>query len=1547
MRQKKYNEARVLLDAMLKTNPDSPDLLFQLGVVNLEEKKYKEAEDAFRHSYEMNPANSRGLMGMVETEMAQNHPDQAMQLLQTESAKAPNNMDLVTALGNTAIRAGRYDLAVSYFEKVAATVEKGTRGQGDIFYRIGEAYRRKGDFSNSIVALQKANELLPDTEQVLSTLALVLESAERWSEARQVYEAVLKLYPNNGVMLNNLAFLLTEHGGDLDDALPKAQRAKQLLPDMTDVSDTLAWIYLKKNLTDNAIEIFKELVSKAPDNSTYHFHLGMAYLQKGDKAKALEQFREALKYNPAQEEKDKILETIGRLESPVVDAQDTNRPSAGNPDADPSQASDPLVGPWVNQDQKPDLTQVNVRRDGARILAHVWGRCTPSDCDWGEEVVELRNGIGMVVWDQGFVTREMQLIPQPNGRLKVEDHSEYHDNSGRTDRGHAEFFTKQVAQKDDASVATARAVLRQVAERYRTLPAYFESIWTNIWKTGQSETRQVTRLKTYYLPPDRMRTERDDGREPFVTLADGKSEWTIYTAANEYRIFPQGKNLMNTASPDPIRGTPDITGHEVFDGVACTVIQLKLERGVTQTYWIEDERRVVRKWTVDAGEEPHIEVVYPVVRLGDAVKAELFTYDPEATHAKNRSLLSREARSTPSEARDFMKTLEAASLASIGKLAADFTLPDLDGNEVKLSSLRGKVVLLDFWATWCVPCRQQMPEFQRIHREFAGKDVVVLALDVNEPLGTVAEYIDKEKFTFPVLLANGTDVMDRYGVHAYPTTFAIDKNGLVADVNVGGDPDSASRLQALIEKARAGAPPPAPGSAPPPAVSSARSPAPPAPSATAEDFYRDAVRQHNSKDYAGAIQSLDRALELRPGWLLAITTRADNQYHLKRYDEAIAGFDLAIQLDPKRSASYEGRGTMYSNSGRHAQAIPDYTRAIELLPDSAAAHNSRGWAYLETGHLDEALADLNKALDLNPAYTTALFNRAHLFEQRKEYAKAIADFDSVLRVDPANTQAANQKAADLRRLQVPATTPKKPGSVAGAVTHSVTKAPVKNATVTLHNSRQGFAYIAVSDAAGVFRFQDVEPAGGYTLTAECPRYASVPARRAPPQAISVAEAQSVTGVALQLTPTGVISGKIVNEDGEPIPGTEIQANVAAYGPAGRSLEHRAFAHSDDRGEYRLIGLVPARYYISAVVRPADEWDADAGPDPDGRIHSDHPEAGYPPTLFPGVVELSGAAVTQIVPGGEVGGIDFRLRKVAFYHVRGQVVDLKAPVPAHSAYAMVEPCSPQGLSEGRGYYVGPDGSFDVPHITAGPRCLVVQGHVQGTSSYGRQTITVVDRDLAGVNLKLSPAMELKGSVVVEGPATDRLNTLQVSLSSPERQTPSSATARLQLDGSFTLRNLLPIPHSFEITGPLLNVYVKSIQLGGQDASDGRIDLAASAGPLNLMLAQDGGEISGSVKSAAGDPAAGVIAVVASKDRPWRRDLVHELRTDNAGNFRCPSLAPGEYLVFALEDTNSNLWSAEYRGMFENRAVSVTVQANGKKSVELKLITAEEMDEMLSR
>jgi len=311
--QKKFTDSKALLNAMVKVSPSSPEVHFQLGVVALAENRYSDAEQSFKKAYELNPANSRGLMGMVETDMAQNKTDAAMALLKDESKKAPNRMDLLIGLGNTAVRAGRFDEAIGYYQRVLDGLDKNSSTRGEIYLRIGETYRRKGDDNNAIASLQKARTVLPDSELVLNTLALTLDRSGKSSDARGVYEALIRMDPNNAVALNNLAYLMVETGLDSDVALSYAQRAKQLLPDMSEVSDTLGWIYLKKAQYDYAVNAFQELIAKAPAHSTYHYHLAMAYKQKGDKGKAIEQLHEALKYNPGGVEHQKINEMLGQL----------------------------------------------------------------------------------------------------------------------------------------------------------------------------------------------------------------------------------------------------------------------------------------------------------------------------------------------------------------------------------------------------------------------------------------------------------------------------------------------------------------------------------------------------------------------------------------------------------------------------------------------------------------------------------------------------------------------------------------------------------------------------------------------------------------------------------------------------------------------------------------------------------------------------------------------------------------------------------------------------------------------------------------------------------------------------------------------------------------------------------------------------------------------------------------------------------------------------------------------------------------------------------
>jgi tetratricopeptide (TPR) repeat protein len=313
MGMRRFGDARQLLQNLLAANASSPEVLFQLGVVDLAESRFKEAEEHFRKSFQLNPANPRGLMGMVEVYLNEKKPEQAMQLLQTEVDKAPTRLDFRLALGNTAVRAGKYDLAVTEFNKILGSVDAKSRTAGDLYIRLGETYRRKGDWNNSIAALQKAREIMPDNPIVMGNLAVTLDVSGRKQEARQVYEATIKMDPSNGVALNNLAFLMAENGADLDQALTLAQRAKQILQSQLEISDTLGWIYLKKNLSDNAIEIFKDLVAKQPGYSTYRYHLGMALSQKGDKPKALKELQEALKCNPPKDELAKIKDLIAKL----------------------------------------------------------------------------------------------------------------------------------------------------------------------------------------------------------------------------------------------------------------------------------------------------------------------------------------------------------------------------------------------------------------------------------------------------------------------------------------------------------------------------------------------------------------------------------------------------------------------------------------------------------------------------------------------------------------------------------------------------------------------------------------------------------------------------------------------------------------------------------------------------------------------------------------------------------------------------------------------------------------------------------------------------------------------------------------------------------------------------------------------------------------------------------------------------------------------------------------------------------------------------------
>jgi peroxiredoxin len=141
-----------------------------------------------------------------------------------------------------------------------------------------------------------------------------------------------------------------------------------------------------------------------------------------------------------------------------------------------------------------------------------------------------------------------------------------------------------------------------------------------------------------------------------------------------------------------------------------------------------------------------------------------------------------------------------------GKAANDFTLTTLDGKSAKLSEQKGKVVLVDTWATWCPPCRASLPHVQKLatDKSLAEKGLIVWAVNDKETKDDVQKFLTENKYTFSVPMDTDGKVLKDYQVTGIPTTFIIGKDGVIKDVFVGyGGDESAKAIDAAVEKALA------------------------------------------------------------------------------------------------------------------------------------------------------------------------------------------------------------------------------------------------------------------------------------------------------------------------------------------------------------------------------------------------------------------------------------------------------------------------------------------------------------------------------------------------------------------------------------------------------------------------------------------------------------------------------------------------------------------------------------------------------------------------
>ena len=155
--------------------------------------------------------------------------------------------------------------------------------------------------------------------------------------------------------------------------------------------------------------------------------------------------------------------------------------------------------------------------------------------------------------------------------------------------------------------------------------------------------------------------------------------------------------------------------------------------------------------------------------------------------------------------KDRDSTLRATKPIQPGLEVPNFAFPDINGKQISLSDHRGKVVLVNVWATWCPPCRQEMPSMQRLYEKFKGENLEILAVSIDSEGGeAVAPFMRKMHLTFPALLDPEETIIPLYGITGVPESFIIDKDGILVEKIVGpmnwATPEVFSLFKGLIQK---------------------------------------------------------------------------------------------------------------------------------------------------------------------------------------------------------------------------------------------------------------------------------------------------------------------------------------------------------------------------------------------------------------------------------------------------------------------------------------------------------------------------------------------------------------------------------------------------------------------------------------------------------------------------------------------------------------------------------------------------------------------------
>lgn len=538
----------------------------------------------------------------------------------------------------------------------------------------------------------------------------------------------------------------------------------------------------------------------------------------------------------------------------------------------------------------------------------------------------------------------------------------------------------------------------------------------------------------------------------------------------------------------------------------------------------------------------------------------------------------------------------------------------------------------------------------------------------------------------------------------------------------------------------------------------------------------------------------------------------------------------------------------------------------------------------------------------------------------------------------------------------------KVGSVSGTLTRYGSGEPLRNAEVSLSRTDETTATLRVTtgsddsssassqqvtvitDANGQFRFPSVAP-GEYALTVRKNGFHGF--RTANSQTwmesfpLTISPGQSITDLALAMQPGSVISGKVSDEEGDPMAYVQVTALKWAYASHRRQLRPIGTATTDDQGSYRIFGLEPGSYIVRANVM------TETG---ESRLH-------YAPSYYPDATSPANASAVN-VRAGDQGEADFRMARVATARITGH---LSGSVQGGQTQIYLRNLQDEGSAVMRAATgVDRNGNFTLDGVMPGDYVLGAvefRGDSNEAPRHAELPLKVDGSDIPNLALSLEDPGHavVQGTLRIEGGMIThpRLDSLRVAFLPADDSNGlmefagAGGYAAVKPNGTLRLDNVPPGKYVLSLTAEgngWEDFYTKDVQLGGRDVTDSTINFTAASGvvPITVTVGIDGAFVEGTVLDDDGHPVANATVVgVPDPSLRGQFDLYQRATTDQNGQFTLRGIKPGAYSLYAWNTMDDESYmDPEFLRRYENARTDVTLAPKEHQAVKLKLLSSDE-------